>query len=226
MGAGLLGRRVPRVARVRDPGHRPEVRDRSLQASAAAGELGGRTGMAQSVAMAVDESGKISVLACRQGAGLPGCRAMILTDSSAVDLGAIPDELSPFAMSAQGSVVGSRSGAEVEHAAAWTAGQTIDLDRDITALPWPGIGARPGGLLSSLLWAVGASGVAVGEVDIAISEGAAATAILWKDGTLFDLAAGVEPPMRLHSGVAINAKGQILARRSQQGYAQVLLTPR
>src|SRR5207237_7034761 len=142
--------------------------------------------------------------------------------SSAVDLGAIPDELSACAMSPQGSVVGSASGGEVQHAAAWTAGQTTDLDRDITALPWPGIGTRPGGLLASLLRAVGASGDAVGEVSIAISEGAAATAFLWKEGTLFDLAAGVEPPMRLHSGVAINAKGQILARRGQQGYAQVL----
>jgi hypothetical protein len=77
-----------------------------------------------------------------------------------------------------------------------------------------------------LLWAVAASGDAVGEVNIAISEGAAATAILWKDGTLFELAAGLEPPMRLHSGVAINAKGQILARTAQEGYGQVLLTPR
>jgi probable HAF family extracellular repeat protein len=190
-------------------------------------DLHARTGMAQSRAMAVDESGKVGVLACRQGAVPVGCRAMVLTDSSTAHLGAVPDEMSPFSMSVQGSLVGATHGEGVEHAAAWIAGQTIDLDRDITALPWLGIGAgRPGGLLGSVLWAVGASGDAVGEVNIAISEGAAATAILRRDGTLFELAAGVQPQMRLHSGIAINAKGQILARRRQEGYEQVLLTPR
>jgi probable HAF family extracellular repeat protein len=189
-------------------------------------DLGARTAMAHSVAMAVDDSSAVAVLACHQAAWPSGCRAMILTDSGALDLGAIPDELSSSAMNVAGRVVGSRYVAEVPHAAAWAAGQTTDLDAEISALSWPSLGARAGNQLESYFVAVGASGEAVGGVAIPISEGAAATAILWKDGTLFELAAGVEPPMRLHSGVAINAKGQILARRAEQGYGQVLLTPR
>ena len=188
-------------------------------------DLGARTGMAHSIAMAVDDS-KVAVLACHQAAWPTGCRAMILTDSDLLDLGAIPDELSPAAMNATGNVVGFRHAAQTPHAAAWTAGQTTDLDGEISAVPWPALAARAGSQMGSSLLAVSASGDTVGEVDTPISEGAAATAILWKDGMLFDLAAAVEPPMRLHSGIAINAKGQILARRGEQGYAQVLLTPR
>jgi probable HAF family extracellular repeat protein len=186
-------------------------------------DLAARTGMVESVAMAIDENGRIAILACHQAAWPSGCRAIIVTDSSVLDLGAIPDEAWPLAMSPQGSVVGFTRGS---HAFAWTAGQSTDLDRDVSALPWPSLGLPAGGQLDSSFWAVAASGDAVGQVDIPISEGGAATAILWKDGTLFDLTAGVEPPMRLHSAIAINAKGQILARTGLQEWTGVLLTPR
>jgi probable HAF family extracellular repeat protein len=187
-------------------------------------DLAARTGMPESAAMAVDENGQIAVLACHQAAWPSGCRAMILTDSGVLDLGAIPDDAFPLAMSAQGSVAGfNREG----HAFVWTDGKVTDIDRDLAALPWPSLGSLPAGaLLASSFWGVAASGDAVGEVDLPIQDRPPTTAILWKGGTPFDLAAGVEPPMKLHTAIAINAKGQILARTGLEDWTAVLLTPR
>jgi probable HAF family extracellular repeat protein len=187
-------------------------------------DLGVRTGMVQSDAMAVDENGNVGVVACGTS---PVCRVMMVTDSSVLDLGTVPEGLSPSAMNVAGTVVGSLQGAgQWSHAAAWTGGQISDLDREITALPWPALGARPDNQLGSWLAAVNAAGDAVGDVNIALSEGAAATAILWKDGTIYDLASGVEPRVPLHTAFAINAKGQVLATTASAGYGRVLLTPR
>jgi hypothetical protein len=188
-------------------------------------DLGARTGKAESVALAIDESGRVGVLACDRLEPPSGCRAMVVDDTEAVEVGTLPDALHTWAMSAQGRVVGSLEGFPY-HAAAWTDGQTIDLDEQIAARPWPGLGIQAGGHLDGRLRAVAASGDAVGDVAILISEGAAATAILWKDGKLVDLQAAVDPPTHLHSAFAINRQGQILARRAEYGFAKVLLTPR
>ena len=189
-------------------------------------DLGARTGKSESVAMAIDDNGKIGVVACDRLTPPSGCDEMILTETEAVDLGALPDSLHPSAMSARGHVVGSVPGMHWWHAGVWTAGQLTDLDSEIATRPWPTLGAQVGGGLESWLRAVNASGDAVGAVAIAISEGAAATAILWKDGQLIDLVGALNPPARLHSAFAINARGQILARRTEMGSTTVLLTPR
>jgi hypothetical protein len=175
--------------------------------------------------MAIDDSGRIGVLACDHLAPRSGCRGMIMTDSDTLDLGALPDSLDPSAMSVQGHVVGFVPGAHAAHAAVWIAGQTTDLDGEIAARPWPSLGIYAGSQLQSGLGAVAASGDAVGAAIIPISEGGAATAILWKDGQLVDLVGAVDPPTRLHSASAINARGQILARRTELGFTAVLLTP-
>jgi len=186
-------------------------------------DLAARTGMAESVAMAIDESGRIAVLACHQAAWPPGCRAMILADSGMLDLGAIPDDAFPLAMSAQGSVVGfNRDG----HAFVWMDGKLTDIDREVSAFPWPSLTLPAGSQLDSSFWGISPSGDVVGEVDFPIHERPPTTPILWKDGTPFDLAAGVEPPMKLHTAIAINAKGQILARTGLEEWTGVLLTPR
>jgi len=189
-------------------------------------DLGARTGSkAQSIALAIDDSGRVGVLACDQLEARSGCRAIVVTDTEALDLGPLPDALYPWSMSAQGQVVGFVPGYP-NHAAIWTAGETIDLNEQIAARAWPSFGLPAGGRLGSALQAVAASGQAVGAVDIPISEGSAATALLWKDGKVVDLQAAVNPPIHLHSAFAINAKGQILARRGEYGFGKVLLTPR
>jgi probable HAF family extracellular repeat protein len=188
-------------------------------------DLGAQTGKSESVAMAIDDSGRIGVLACDHLAPRSGCRGMIMTDSDTLDLGALPDSLDPSAMSVQGHVVGFVPGAHAAHAAVWIAGQMTDLDGEIAARPWPSLGIYAGSQLQSGLGAVAASGDAVGAAIIPISEGGAATAILWKDGQLVDLVGAVDPPTRLHSASAINARGQILARRTELGFTAVLLTP-
>jgi probable HAF family extracellular repeat protein len=188
-------------------------------------DLGARTGKAESVALAIDDSGRVGVVACDRLEPQSGCRGMVVTGAEALDVGALPDAFYPRAMSAQGQVVGFVLGYP-QHAVTWTAGETIDLDGQIAALPWPSLGLQAGGRLGSTLQAVAASGDAVGAVDIPISEGGAATAILWKDGKVVDLQAAVDPPTHLHAAFAINAKGQILARRGEYGFAKVLLTPR
>jgi hypothetical protein len=84
-------------------------------------------------------------------------------------------------------------------------------------------------LFDSRLVAVAASGDAIGQVILPNSEGAASTALLWKDGKVVDLARAVDPPMPLFTAYAINAKGQILARRGEYGGiygGEFLLTPR
>src|SRR5205823_3650850 len=189
-------------------------------------DLGAQTGKSKSVAMAVDDDGTIGVLACDLLAPRTGCHAIIMTDSDTLDLGALPDSLTPSAMSAQADVVGFVPGTHVSHAAVWRSGQTTDLDDQVAARPWPSLGAKAGSQLQSVLEAVAGSGDAVGAVIIPISEGGAATAILWKDGQLVELAGAVNPPTPLHSAFAINASGQILARRTEIGFTTVLLTPR
>jgi probable HAF family extracellular repeat protein len=196
-------------------------------------DLGARTGKAESMAMAIDENGKVGVLACDRLWLSPrsGCRAMVMTDGAPIDLGALPDGLYAYAMSAAGQVVGSMplafwSPAIV--AAVWSTGETKDLEAEIAARPWPTLGAREGSHFESKLRAVAPSGAAVGDIVVPNSEGGAASAILWKDGTLVDLARAVDPPTPLHSAFAVNAKWQILAQRGEYVVAGglVLLTPR
>jgi hypothetical protein len=194
-------------------------------------DLGARTGKTESIVQAIDESGKVSVLACdRFWRTTPsGCRALVMTGEAWVDLGAIPDGFFLYGMSAEGQAVGSTRGLLYTVAAVCSAGKTKDLDAEIAARPWPTLAAREGTHFESKLRAVAASGDAVGDIAIAISEGGAATAILWKDGTLVDLARAVDPPTPLYSAFAINAKGQILAQRGEYvlgAGSVVLLTPR
>jgi probable HAF family extracellular repeat protein len=188
-------------------------------------DLGARTGKVESEALAIDDAGRVAVLACDRIDTRSGCRAIVVSHAEALDLGLLPDASYPLAMSAQGQVVGFVHGLP-PHAAIWTAQETIDLNDQIAALPWPALGLRAGNGLGSSLQAVTASGDAVGGVDIPISEGGAMAAILWKDGKVVDLQAVVSPPTHLHSAFAINARGQILARTGEYGYANVLLTPR
>src|SRR5207245_18131 len=70
-------------------------------------DLGARTGSkAQSIALAIDDSGRVGVLACDQLEARSGCRAIVVTDTEALDLGPLPDALYPWSMSAQAQVVG------------------------------------------------------------------------------------------------------------------------
>ncbi len=188
-------------------------------------DLGSRTGKAESDAVAINDDGNVAVLACDQVDARSGCHVIVLSGTEARDLGRLPDALYPWAVSAQGQVVGFVN-ASTAHAAIWTAGEMVDLEDEIAARPWPSLGLPAGNGLASALQAVAASGDAVGGVDIPISEGGAMAAILWKDGEVVDLQAVVSPPTYLHSAFAINARGQILARTAEYGYANVLLTPR
>jgi probable HAF family extracellular repeat protein len=188
-------------------------------------DLGSRTGKAESDALAIDDDGNVAVLACDQVDARSGCHVTVLSGTEARDLGLLPDALYPWAVSARGQVVGFVN-ASTAHAAIWTAGEMVDLEDEIAARPWPSLGLPAGHGLASALQAVAASGDAVGGVDIPISEGGAMAAILWKDGEVVDLQAVVSPPTYLHSAFAINARGQILARTAEYGYANVLLTPR
>jgi uncharacterized membrane protein len=195
-------------------------------------DLGARTGRAQSRAFAVDEAGRVAVLACDGLFPVSGCHALLLTDSDMSDLGAIPDGTYVFAMSTRGAVVGTIDMPNAPPpsgtvAAIWRGGSTTDLSDAISARGWPTLGVQSGSRLESYLGAVAPNGDAVGAVVIAISEGDAANAIAWRDGALVDLASVVEPQMPVHSAFAINAKGQILARKSAAPFGgEVLLTPR
>lgn len=189
-------------------------------------DLGAMAG-GQSEALAIDEAGRIAVLSCAV-AFYAQCRALVFTDAGMTDLGALPEGMRAFAMSTTGHVVGSGPGAMPWPAAvAWSDGATVQLDDEINARDWPGMGIKAGGHLASSLSAVSANGDAVGEVDIAISEGGAMSAFLWKGGKLIDLETITEPTTRLFHAFAINSRGQILAHRGPVGYAgQSLLTPR
>jgi len=201
-------------------------------------DLNARTGKAESVAMAIDENGKVGVLACDQWMSNSGCRAMVMTDDAKVDLGALPDqrymEMYPYAMNTAGQVVGEIPlyfWSEYHVAAVWSAGVTKELEAETAARLWPTPTLRlpEGTHLVSRLRAVAPSGAAVGDTGIAMSDGGAATAILWKNGKLVDLWGAVDPPTPLHSAFAINAKGQILAQRGEYvsgAGSLVLLTPR
>jgi probable HAF family extracellular repeat protein len=188
-------------------------------------DLGALTGKAESEALAIDEDGNVAVLACDRIDTRSGCRAIVVSNAEALDIGVLPDALQASGMSAQGEAVGFVRGLHA-HAVIWSAGEMVDLDDQIAARPWPSLALTTGRGLDSTLDAVAASGEAVGGVVIPISEGGAATAILWKDGKVVDLQAVVSPPTHLHWAFAINARGQILARTAEYGYSNVLLTPR
>ena len=189
-------------------------------------DLGARTNSVQSEALAIDDAGRIAVLACDTSK----CHALVFTGDDMVDLGAIPDQMWVRAMSTRGKVIGTLPAVTPSigrWAITWSGGEVTSLNEAVNARAWPSLGFGLGSHLESALDAVAGIGDAVGEVDIAISEGAAMTAILWRDGKLFDLQAAVEPATRLHSAYAINARGQILAKRGPRFFhGQLLLTPR
>jgi probable HAF family extracellular repeat protein len=196
-------------------------------------DLGARTGKAGSVAMAIDESGNVGVLACDQLQPTAGCRALVMTDQALTDMGSVSDGATVYAMNADGQLVGyamrpARPWLAIMAAQVWANGETMDLSGEISARAWPRFGSIEGLLFDSRLVAVAASGDAIGQVILPNSEGAASTALLWKDGKVVDLARAVDPPMPLFTAYAINAKGQILARRGEYGGiygGEFLLTP-
>jgi probable HAF family extracellular repeat protein len=193
-------------------------------------DLGARTGGASSTATAIDDDGRIAVLDCTPSSTSKGCSALIVTDTDVVDLGSIPDEIAVLTMSTQGLVVGSAPGSSPPSwysAVAWSGGNLTRLEDEVDSRAWPSLGVSAGSRLGSSLVAVAANGDVIGEADIAISEGAAMAPFLWKNGTLIDLQAVVEPATRLHSAFAINAKGQILATVGEGLFSgRMLLTPR
>jgi hypothetical protein len=124
-----------------------------------------------------------------------------------------------------GSLYGWWSGAS-SHASIWAAGETTDFDPQIRTRPWEGLGIHSGDhSLDSRLSDLTASGDAVGEVVIPISEGGARTAILVHGGEVIELQSLLDPPTRVFSGRSINRAGQILALRAEYGPV-VLLNPR
>ena len=179
--------------------------------------------------MAIDDTGNVAVLACDRLDWHQGCRVLIVTGEQEIDLGSPPDNLYTAAMTLDGRIAGYLYGQwfpASSHASIWAAGETTDFDAQIRTRAWEGIGIPAGDHnLDTRLNDMTASGDAVGEVVIPISEGGARTAILVHGGEVIELQGLLDPPTRVFSGLRINRDGQILATTSEYGPV-VLLNPR
>lgn len=190
------------------------------------------SGVIDNAAISIDDVGSIRVVTCASLGPRTGCRSLTVVAGNVQDNGPVANEFTASAMNPNGIMVGQMVGQNLHTASTvagvWMAGNATSLKREIASRSWPELNASAGNELGSSLRAVNTLGDAVGEVDIPISEGGAATAILWKDGKLIDLSAAVAPATKLFVAYAINARGQILAQRGEYPFpgGVFLLVPR